>query len=287
MLAQPLIRILAKKKKEAKMTQQHFGRSYGANPAENYEKYFVPAIGAPLAKELIEKADLHKGEKILDVACGTGVITRLAAEQVGPEGKVEGLDVNPGMLAVAKNLAPKKVNIEWIEANATSIPLPDNSFDVVICQLGLQFVDDKKAALKEMHRVLSPGGRLLLNLPGPTAPLFEVMDKALEKHISHDAAQFVETVFSLHDPKEIKKLMTRAGFHDIKIEQETKELHLPAPKDFLWQYIKSTPLAGVVSKFDDKSCAALEYEVVNEWQKFSDNGGMRYEQKVTVVTAKK
>ncbi len=269
------------------MKQQLFGKNYAANPAENYEKYFVPVIGEPLAKDLIEIADLDEGEKILDVACGTGVIARMAAKQVGSKGKVEGLDVNPAMLAVAKSITPKKEKIQWVEASATSIPLPDDSFDVVMCQMGLQFVDDKNAALKEMYRVMNPEGRLVFNLPGPIGPMLEVMDKALEKHIGQDAARFVEVVFSLHDPEEIKNLLIRAGFHDFEIQQKVKTLRLPAPKDFLWQYINSTPLAVIVSKADEKSCAALEYEVVNEWQKFVDNGGMRYEQKFSIATAKK
>jgi SAM-dependent methyltransferase len=191
------------------------------------------------------------------------------------------------MLEVAKSATPKEETIEWLQASATAMPLPDNSFDVVMCQMGLQFVDDKKSALKEMHRVMNAEGRLVLNLPGPAGPLMEIMDKALEKHISPDAARFVDVVFSLHDPGEIKELMTQAGFHDTKIEQEEKELHLPAPKEFLWQYINSTPLAEVVAKADDKNCAALENEVVNKWKKFSENGGMKYKQQITVVTAKK
>lgn len=269
------------------MTQQHFGKSYGANPAENYEKYFVPAIGEPLAKEILAMADIHQGGTILDVACGTGVVTRLAAEKVGKKGKVEGLDVNPGMLTVAKSNTPEGERIEWIEASATSIPLPDNSFDVVLCQLGLQFVENKLAALKEMHRVMAPEGRLVLNVPGPTAPVFEAMDKALGKHIGPAAAKFVEIVFSLYDPEEIKNLLMRAGFHEVKVEQHARKFNLPKPKDFLWQYISSTPLSAAVAQADEKNCAALEYEVVNEWQKFVDNGGMTYEQNITVATARK
>ena len=269
------------------MTQVNFGRTYGSNPAENYEKYFVPSIGEPMAKELIKKLELHKGEKVLDVACGTGVLTRLIAEKVGPDGKVEGLDVNPAMLKVASSLPQSQKNIQWHEASAESIPLPGNSFDVVTCQLGIQFVNDKTSALKEMHRVLAAEGKLLLTVPGPTAPLFEILDKALEKHISPDASKFVEVVFSLHDPEEIKNLLIRAGFHEVKVKQHASKFHLPPPKDFLWQYIGSTPLSGIISQTDEKKCAALEFEVVNEWQKFVDNGGMAYEQSITTAIARK
>lgn len=267
------------------MTQSFYEKS--GNPAENYQKFFVPTIGEPLAKELIAKADLHKGEKILDVACGTGIVTRLAAEKVGDKGKVDGLDINLGMLEVAKAVTPKDEGIEWHEASAASIPLPDNSFDVVMCQMGLQFVDDKPGALKEMHRVMKPEGRLVLNVPGPKTGVMDVLDNALEKHISSDAARFVETTFSLYDSEEIKNMLIRAGFHNIKVEQKPKSLHLPSPKDFLWQYINGTPLSEIVSHADEKSRVALEAEVVTNSQKFVENGGMKYEQNITVVTARK
>lgn len=119
----------------------------GAGPA-NYEKYFVPAIGAPLARDLVAAADLRPGERVLDVACGTGVITRLAAAQVGPTGAVAGLDVNPGMLAVARSATPGDTSIEWYETSAEAMPLADASFDIVLCQMGLQFIVDKVRALR-------------------------------------------------------------------------------------------------------------------------------------------
>ena len=85
----------------------------GANPAENYERFFVPAIGAPVAADLIEIAALRPGERVLDVACGTGVVTRLAAARVGNSGSIVGLDVNPGMLAVARSVTRSPMVIEW------------------------------------------------------------------------------------------------------------------------------------------------------------------------------
>src|SRR3546814_10148611 len=119
-------------------------------------------------------AALREGERVLDVACGTGVVTRLASEQVGATGAVAGLDVNPGMLAVARAATPEGMSIEWHEANAEAMPLPDASFDVVLCQLGLQFMPDRQAALREMRRVLVDGGRLAFNVPGPMPRIFAV-----------------------------------------------------------------------------------------------------------------
>jgi trans-aconitate methyltransferase len=88
------------------MAQQHFDRSFGATAPQNYEPFFVPTIGRPLANDLVRVASLRAGERVLDVGCGTGVVTRLAAERVSPDGTVAGLDINPGMLAVARSITP-------------------------------------------------------------------------------------------------------------------------------------------------------------------------------------
>src|SRR4029453_13395782 len=129
---------------------------YGGKPPENYERYFVPTIGAAWATALLEVSGLRSGERVLDVACGTGIVTRGASELVGPEGFVAGLDVNPGMLAVARSVSP--TSIEWHESSAESIPCPDASFDVVTCSLGLQFVPDRSAAMRDRGCRCDPPG---------------------------------------------------------------------------------------------------------------------------------
>ena len=113
---------------------------YGGTAAENYERYFVPAIGGPLATDLTEVAALDAGERALDVACGTGIVARLAAERVGPTGSVDGLDVNPGMLAVARSVAPPGAAIEWHQSDAQALPFPEDAYDAALCQMGLQFL---------------------------------------------------------------------------------------------------------------------------------------------------
>ena len=240
-------------------------KSYGGNAPENYERYFVPAIGAPLAHDLIAASSLRPGEAVLDVACGTGIIARFAAERVGPTGTVAGLDMNAGMLEVARSVSAS-AGIPWHEASAEAIPLPDDSFDVVTCQLGLQFFADKPAALREMHRVLKQGGRLLINVPGPTPEVFAILEQALTRHLNPEVAGFVGQVFSLHDPGEIRRLLDAGSFGSIEVEASTKTLHLAAPVDFLWRYVSSTPLVAAVAQMDDESRAVLEHDVVAGWQ---------------------
>ena len=269
------------------MAEQHFGKTYAGPPPANYERYFVPAIGAPLAADLIRLAALRPGERVLDVACGTGVVARLASQQVGATGTVAGLDINPGMLAVARSATPPGMPIEWHEASAETIPLPDASLDVVLCQMGLQFMPDKHAALREMRRVLVRGGRLILNVPGPTPRLFTIMAEALERHISKEAAGFVNQVFSLHDTAEIRNLVSAAGFHDVSVESDNNSLSLPAPEEFLWQYVHSTPLAGAVAQTDEDRRSSLEHDVVAKWQEFVKDRDFVLQARMVMVTARK
>lgn len=267
------------------MADQHISKTYGGNPPANYERFFVPAIGAPVATDLIRLAALRPGERVLDVACGTGIIARRASEQVGATGTVAGLDVNPGMLAVARSVTAG-MPIEWYEASAEAMPLPDGSFDVVLCQMGLQFMRDKQAVVREMRRVLAPGGRVVLNVPGPIPRLFSIMAEGLARHIGAEAEGFMKQVFSLHDTAEIQKLFNGAGFHDISIQSETKTLRLPAPEEFLWQYLLSTPVAGGLAKVDEERRTSLEEEVVAKWQEFVEDGALVLQVRIVLGTAR-
>jgi ubiquinone/menaquinone biosynthesis C-methylase UbiE len=268
-------------------TSQHpYGKTYTGSAPESYERYFVPAIGGPFAADLIEQAELRPGDRVLDVACGTGIVARLAAERVGASGSVAALDINPAMLAVARDVN-RAVNppIRWYESTAESMPLPDDAFDVVICQLGLQFVEDKRAALREMRRVVAPSGRVLVSVPTPTA-FFGVLENAMERHLP-DGAPFVRTVFSLNDVAEIERLFRDAGFRDVELRRYEKELRLPPPRDALWQYVQSTPLSAAVSEASDAVRSALERDVVEGWAPWVTDGGLTYRQEMIVTTARR
>ena len=259
--------------------------SYSENAAENYERYFVPSIGRPVAETLVEAAALRSGERVLDVACGTGIVARLAAERVGPRGAVEGLDPNPGMLAVARAAAPSDSSITWHEGPAESMPLPDEGIDVILCGMGLQFFSDREAGLREMRRVLVRGGRLLANVPGPAPPPLEAMAEALDRHVSPESASFVHAVFSLHDADEMRSLATAAGFDDVDVRSEPVAVRLAPPADFLWQYVHSTPMAAVVGLVDEERREALERDFVERCRGFLDDGALAGAVRMTTLTA--
>src|SRR4029453_10788311 len=258
---------------------------YGGKPPENYERYFVPTIGAAWASALLEVSGLSSGERVLDVACGTGIVTRRASELGGPEGFVAGLDLNPAMLAVARSVSP--TSIEWHESSAESIPCPDASFDVVTCSLGLPFLPDKPAAMREIRRVLADGGRVAIGTVGAIPPVFEILAQALARHVKPEVAAFVRQVFSLHEPRELHDLAGGAGRGAASGEPKPLRIMLPPPDEFLWQYVTSTPLAGPVGEIGDDERAALERDVTTAWRTFLAGEALRLDPHAVLTTARK
>src|SRR6266540_699418 len=156
--------------------------------AERYARCGARYILGPCAPSLVNAARLSDGERVLDVACGTGVVTRIAAERVGPAGRVIGIDLNPGMIAVARSLpAPNGAPIEWLERSALDLGLEDASFEAVLCQQGLQFFPDKARALREMRRVLDRGGRLALSVWKGVGAYHQAAGDGLAQFISAEA----------------------------------------------------------------------------------------------------
>jgi SAM-dependent methyltransferase len=237
------------------------------NAAETYERALVPAVFAAWASQVVALADPRPGERVLDVACGTGVVTRLAAQRVGTTGNVVGLDLNPGMLAVAASSAanqpPTDAPITWREASATKMPLPDGSFEIVYCQLGLQFFPDRPAALREMYRVLAPGGRLgLMVWRGiEHSSGFGMLAGALARHVSSEAAGIMRAPFALADAEELRGLINAARFRDITIRPVAGTVRFPSVARFVQDYVAGSPLAGHVAKASDETRAALVNEV--------------------------
>jgi ubiquinone/menaquinone biosynthesis C-methylase UbiE len=237
------------------------------NAAETYERALVPAVFAPWAPLVIALADPRPGEHVLDIACGTGLVARLAAQRVGRTGNVTGLDLNPGMLAFAASVTssdpPTSAPITWREASATSMPLPDAAFDVAYCQLGLQFFPDRPAAIHEMYRVLVPGGRLgLMVWQGiQYTPGFGALASALERHVSTEAAAIMRAPFALAEAEELRALVAAEGFRDITIKPVAGTVSFRSIGRFVQDYVRGSPLSGHVAKVSDQTHAALVREV--------------------------
>jgi ubiquinone/menaquinone biosynthesis C-methylase UbiE len=200
-------------------TEQH--KFEGRGP-EKYERDGVTRVFGPLAHQFLEYIPLDEGDRVLDVACGTGAVARLAAQKVGSSGSVSGVDINPGMLDVARRNEPDNgAPLEWHEGDATELPFEDSSFDVVLCQQGLQFIPDKKAALREMYRVLVPGGSLGICVWRSIehSPSSLAKAEAIGRHVSPEAGEKARrrTPFSFPDPELLKEVVIDAGFQDVDV----------------------------------------------------------------------
>ena len=205
------------------------------DPAETYEGYFGRAISHPWSRVLLEHAVARPGERALDLACSTGSVARHIAPLVGAGGRVVALDINAEMLAVGRALpAPAGATIEWQEGNAVALALPDGAFDLVLCQQGLQFFSDRAAALREMRRVLTEGGRVVLSVWRALRrhPLYEALFAATARHLGA-ALSDVASSFSLWNAEELSALLSDSGFQRTGVTPRSLDIHLPSPERFV------------------------------------------------------
>jgi len=214
--------------------------------SEAYDQYLVPAIFESWADRLLESATAQEGDRVLDVACGTGIVARRAAPRVGEDGSVVGFDINDGMLAVAKEAAADiHPSIEWRQGDATDLPFADERFDAVCCQQALQFFDDPVAAVGEMRRVLTPGGRVALSVWRPLdhQPAYVVLAEALERHLGDEAGAMMRSPFPTWDGKDVRTLTRDAGFDDVSVTVEIGSVRYPSVEEFVRREAASSPLA--------------------------------------------
>lgn len=203
--------------------------------ADRYQSVLVPVIFEPWSRELIQRAEPQSGEHILDLACGTGVVTRQVAKRVSNSGSLVGVDHSVEMLGVARALATKSgLHAEWVEADAGSLPFDKNRFDIVFCQQALQFFPDRPAALLELHRVLKPGGRVACCVQQglDVNPMLQAQAAALDAHVGKTAGDAVRAICGLSDGDEIRHLFEDAGFQNVEVQSTTLTLHHPDARAF-------------------------------------------------------
>jgi ubiquinone/menaquinone biosynthesis C-methylase UbiE len=272
---------------------QHEPWQLEGSAADLYERYLVPAITSLWAADLVERAAPMPGERILDVACGTGIVARLAAERVGA-GQVVGLDLNPGMLAVARSVSGgHHPPIDWQQGSALQLPFRDGSFDVALCQLGLQFFPDRTVALGEMLRVLVPGGRLALSVYSAIerTPVALALAQALDRHLGPGASAVKRSEHVLADADELRRLVADAGFTDVTLELVTQTIRFASARDYVRLQIAATPMAAMVAGMEserrDAVIDAITASLVSSLSSHAGGEGLTSPQEAFVVQARK
>jgi ubiquinone/menaquinone biosynthesis C-methylase UbiE len=268
----------AEGRKDAAIEQGQVNRS----AAEVYEEFFVPALFGEWAPRVAAAAGIRPGDKVLDVACGTGVLAREAARRAAPGGEVAGLDRNPGMLAVASRQAPE---IAWREGLAEALPYDAGAFDAVVSQFGLMFFDERPRALKEMLRVLKPGGRLAVAVWDrlEASPGYAAMAALLQRLFSERAAAALRAPFAVGDPSELRALFAAAGMPEVEIATEAGTARFPSIGSWVHTDVKGWTLADLI---DDAQYRQLLRAAQTELKRFArPDGTVAFVAPAQIVTA--
>jgi SAM-dependent methyltransferase len=230
--------------------------------AQNYEKNAVTYTTGPFAAFLLGRAAPRPGERVLDLACGTGAVARQVAPLVGPRGAVTGVDLNPAMLAVARSLpAPDGAAVDWREGDAQSLPLPDASFDLALCQAGLQFVPDKAAAAREIYRVLRPGGRFAVSAWRSLdyLPASLLIWGAVARRLQ-TTPYALSAAWALGDPALLRALLEEAGFREVALDVQDYTVREPREAQLIKRILSSIagvlPAIGALSPVERDALAA-------------------------------
>jgi ubiquinone/menaquinone biosynthesis C-methylase UbiE len=272
------------------MSEAHW-QLEGSSAAELYQRYLVPAITTKWAEDLVTRAQLCAGETVLDVACGTGVVTRLAAARVAP-GEVAGLDLNAAMLAVARSVPHAGAPIAWVEGSALDLPFPSASFDVVLCQLGLQFFPDRSKALQEMHRVLRAAGRAGLSVYSQIehTPGAHAFVRALDDALGADASRIKRGEHAFAYPRELETLLRATGFAQVDVETVTQTIVFPSVLDYVRFQLVASPMTVLLRDKPDGERQTIIASIASTTARLSsptmlDGGRFTFTQQAYVAIA--
>ena len=224
---------------------EHEKGQVAASAAEIYEQFYIPAIFGEWPPRLLDAAEVAPGHRVLDVACGTGVLAREAQSRVGKTGTVVGLDINEGMLAVARSKAGE---ITWKTGNAENLPYATDSFDRVFCQFGLMFFEDRVKAISEMLRVVRPGGRIGVAVWAPLkeTPGYAIVAEILRELFGEEAAKSMEFPFCLGDIDVLRSLFDKAGAREISLQTLNGKTRFDSLDSWIYTDIRGWTLADII-----------------------------------------
>jgi ubiquinone/menaquinone biosynthesis C-methylase UbiE len=254
------------------------------NAAKVYEDFFVPAIFLEWTERIMEAAKINESQKVLDVACGTGVLARAISKRIGSAGEVIGLDSNNDMLRVASQIAP---GIKWILGSAESLPFEDNKFDAVVSQFGLMFFTDRLKAIQEMMRVLKPNGNLAVavwdSLDSNLG--YASLVNLLQSHFGDNVADKLRAPFILGDKQKLLQIFEEAGVSSPSINTITGTARFPSIRSWVYTDVKGWTMSEMIN---DQQFDFLLNEADKELSFFlKSDGTISFDMPAHIVYAKK
>lgn len=257
---------------------------------EAYEKYIVPAFSGAWAQDIVNRAALRNGDRILDVGCGTGIVARYALKSLGESCRITGVDVNEIMLEKAREICPPDVTpIQWKQGNVMDLPFPDAAFDVALCQQGLQYFPDRHRALNEINRVLAAESRVVFSVWRPVEylPFYSALLEALDQYVSVKAASMLASAFNLGDSTQLRGLFESAGFKNIIISLIIKQMRFSPLEDFLVGGFIASPYANDILALEDSKREEMFQMIHNSVSDYIDDHGLAAPMECYVVSATK
>ena len=220
-------------------------KTFTGSIAEVYETYFVPLIFAPYARDLAPRVAAASPQRVLEIAAGTGVVTRALRALLPPSVEIVATDLNQAMLDVAAKTVTGGT-VEWRQADAMALPFADASFDAVVCQFGAMFFPDKAKAFAETRRVLRPGGTFHFNVWDRIADneFTDVVTDALAAMFPDDPPRFMaRTPHGYHVVEAIARDLRDGGFGEAaKIETVTEHSRARTARDAALAICAGSPL---------------------------------------------
>jgi ubiquinone/menaquinone biosynthesis C-methylase UbiE len=230
---------------------------------ENYDRYLGPVLNDPYAVDLVSRLNVPADASVLELACGTGILTRRLRDRLGPDARLVATDLNEAMLNYAARKFKPGEGIEWKQADAADLLFKDQSFDAVVCQFGLMFVPDKEKALSEIYRVLKPGGTFLFNV-------WDAIEYNELPHLAHaiiadffddNPPDFYEIPFSFHDVETIQSFLSAAGFSEMEFYLLRLEAESPSAEEVARGLVHGNPMINVLRERRETRIPEIEAAV--------------------------
>ena len=256
------------------------------SPSEIYEQYMIPGIFSRWSVTLLELVAPQPGERVLDLACGTGVVARMAAPMVQPGGEVLGVDFNTAQIATARSIDS---SIEWREGDAGSLSLADQEFDLVVCQQGFQFFPDRIQTVREIHRVLKSGGRLGITVWSSieNSPGYLAIAHALGKTVGSSAAGLLDELFAFPGSDDIRRVFADGGFPDAIVETHQIDAVFSSAEEFTRAIAVGSIMRRTQTRFSEETLGLIAADVAIEMALYLTENRLKFPMEAHLLTATK